>query len=469
MPDQAKTVLKYKITILPGPIPRRRFLSSAVVVVLCTVFLTFAGALIGGVNGAFAQTRSLTLYFTHTKETATITYKKNGRYVRSGLRKINRFLRDWRRNEPTKMDPKLLDLVWEVYKRSGSRKPIQVVSGYRSPKTNAALRRRGRGVARKSQHVRGKALDFYLPDVSIKKLRALGLKAHAGGVGYYPGSFIHLDTGTVRYWPRMSRRQLARIFPRGRTLHIPRDGKPLAGYQYARAKYGRSGKKGSVQLASAANKAKGNRTSLLARLFNGGRDEGEDNASAAKLKKVKPAKTTRKPKEKRKKPDNSPLPGVAVAGDLRKKESQADENPDGKPLSTTPKRVVLPTQRPGSGPEPVADVLLASQDNPDIDSAVVSDRFGASTEASPDQKPDMKVEESRFALLATTELTATQRAARALANSAVIPELPATLTPAVQPNKPSELTEEIKLALLGPARSITIRETEPSPVQQVTG
>ena len=121
------------------------------------------------------------MYYTHTKKSITVTFKKNGRYDKAGLKKLNRFLRDFRRNEPTNMDPELFDLVWEVYKKSGSRKPIQVISGYRSPKTNNMLRSRGRNVAKTSQHPMGKALDFFMADVSVDKLRALGLQAHRGG------------------------------------------------------------------------------------------------------------------------------------------------------------------------------------------------------------------------------------------------------------------------------------------------
>ncbi|MEM9676472.1 MAG: DUF882 domain-containing protein [Pseudomonadota bacterium] len=187
------------------------------------------------INAASAETRTLKMYFTHTKESATITFKKNGKYIPSGLRKANRFLRDWRRKEPTRMDPKLLDIVWEIYQQSGSRKPIHVISGYRSPRTNNMLRRRGRGVARNSQHTRGKALDFFLPDVSVAKLRRLGLRAHRGGVGFYSGSFVHIDTGRVRHWPKISRRALSKIFPDGKTVHIPSNGKPLRGYKIAKA------------------------------------------------------------------------------------------------------------------------------------------------------------------------------------------------------------------------------------------
>jgi len=191
-----------------------------------------------------AETRSLKLYNTHTKERVTVTFKKNGRYIPSGLREANRFLRDWRRNEITKIDPELLDLVWELYQEVGARDYIYVVSSYRSPATNNMLRKRSSGVARKSMHTVGKAMDFYIPGVSISKLRKAGLKRQVGGVGYYPRSgspFVHMDTGRVRHWPRMSRGELARVFPDGKTLHLPSNGKPLSGYKQAEA-LERSGK-----------------------------------------------------------------------------------------------------------------------------------------------------------------------------------------------------------------------------------
>ncbi|MFK5977748.1 MAG: DUF882 domain-containing protein [Rhizobiaceae bacterium] len=203
-----------------------------------------------------AQTRSLKLYYLHTGEKATITYKRGGKYIQSGLKKVNRFLRDWRRNEPTRMDPKLLDLIWEVYKESGSRAYVHVISGYRSPKTNNMLRRRGRGVAKRSQHTLGKAMDFFLPDVKLAKLRKIGLIKQVGGVGYYPTSgspFVHLDTGSVRHWPRMSRSQLVKIFPHGKTLHVPSDRKPLKGYNVAKANYAKY-KRGSKRIVISKEK-----------------------------------------------------------------------------------------------------------------------------------------------------------------------------------------------------------------------
>ncbi len=190
--------------------------------------------------GAAAETRSLKLYNAHTRETATIVYKRNGRFDQAGLAQLNRFARDWRQNKPTKMDPKLFDILWEVYSKSGATRPITIISAYRAPETNSALRRRSSGVAENSLHTKGQAIDFFIPGVPLAKLRALGLQAQAGGVGYYPKSgspFVHMDTGSVRHWPRMSRGELVAVFPKGGTLHTPSDGKPLPGYSEALAAY----------------------------------------------------------------------------------------------------------------------------------------------------------------------------------------------------------------------------------------
>ncbi|MDK1375276.1 MULTISPECIES: DUF882 domain-containing protein [unclassified Sinorhizobium] len=234
---------------------------------------------------AAGQTRTLKLYFIHTKEKAQITFKRNGRYDSKGLQQINRFLRDWRRNEPTRMDPRLLDLVWEVYQKSGSRDYIHVVSAYRSPSTNSMLRSRSKGVAKKSQHMLGKAMDFYLPDVRLKSLREIGMKFQVGGVGYYPTSgspFVHMDVGGVRAWPRMTRNELARLFPDGKTMHVPSDGKPLPGYQQAVADYKRRVGASAIEVAGGGAKgpgdvARGKRSgNLFAMLFGGGGDEDEE-------------------------------------------------------------------------------------------------------------------------------------------------------------------------------------------------
>ncbi|MCZ4091509.1 DUF882 domain-containing protein [Sinorhizobium psoraleae] len=238
---------------------------------------------------AAGQTRTLKLYFIHTKEKAQITFKRNGRYDSKGLQQVNRFLRDWRRNEPTKMDPRLLDLIWEVYQKSGSRDYIHVVSAYRSPATNGMLRSRSKGVAKKSQHMLGKAMDFYIPDVRLKTLREIGMKFQVGGVGYYPTSgspFVHMDVGGVRAWPRMTRNELARLFPDGKTMHVPSDGKPLPGYQQAVADYKRRVGASAIEVAGGGAKGPGDVSgkrsgNLFAMLFGGGGDEDEEPAAIA--------------------------------------------------------------------------------------------------------------------------------------------------------------------------------------------
>ncbi|MGD9477370.1 DUF882 domain-containing protein [Shinella sp. G-2] len=225
--------------------------------------------------------RTLKLYFIHTKEKTEITFKRNGRYDQRGLKQLNEFLRDWRRNEPTKMDPRLFDLVWEVYQKVGGKGYINVVSAYRSPATNGMLRSRSKGVAKKSQHMLGKAMDFYIPGVKLATLRATAMKFQVGGVGYYPTSgspFVHLDVGSVRAWPRMSRQELASLFPDGKTMHVPTDGKPLPGYQQAVADYKRRVGATGIEVAGggstpSASKRKGG---FLAALFGGGGDEDEE-------------------------------------------------------------------------------------------------------------------------------------------------------------------------------------------------
>ncbi|WP_409528160.1 DUF882 domain-containing protein, partial [Rhizobium sp.] len=201
--------------------------------------------------------RSLKLFFTHTGERATITFKRDGRFDPKGLAQINRFLRDWRKNEPARMDPRLLDLVWDVYDRSGATDYIHIVSAYRSPATNNMLRGRSRstGVAKNSQHTLGKAMDFFIPGVKLATLRSLAMQAQVGGVGFYPTSgspFVHLDVGNVRAWPRMTRMELARIFPGGKTMHLPADGRPLPGYDLAVADYKRRVGPRSIEIADTA-------------------------------------------------------------------------------------------------------------------------------------------------------------------------------------------------------------------------
>lgn len=147
--------------------------------------------------------RSLSFRHTHTNERLNVVYWRDGRYVESSLSRINRFLRDFRTEDQVTMDPELLDILHEVYRRAGSQGHFEVISAYRSPKTNEMLRGRSEnsGVAKKSQHLLGKAIDVRLTDVPTATLRKVALELGLGGVGYYEQSnFVHIDTGRFRTW-----------------------------------------------------------------------------------------------------------------------------------------------------------------------------------------------------------------------------------------------------------------------------
>ena len=194
----------------------------------------------GSVHDATAEneTRTLSFHHTHSDEDLTVTFKRDGRYDEAALKQLNHYLRDWRTQDETVMDRHLFDILWEVYRDVDGKQPIQIVSSYRSPDTNAMLRRRSSGVARYSQHMLGHAMDLYIPGVPLEQIRFAGLRLQRGGVGFYPTSgspFVHLDTGSIRHWPRMTHDQLAKVFPDGRTVHVPTDGVPLKGYELAQA------------------------------------------------------------------------------------------------------------------------------------------------------------------------------------------------------------------------------------------
>ncbi len=225
---------------------------------------------------ANGDTRTLSLYHTHTRESIEIAFRVNGQYDQAALKKLNWFLRDWRRDEPINMDPRLFDVVWETYRESGSREPVSIVSAYRSPQTNAMLRQRSKAVAEQSQHMLGKAMDMHYTDVPMSRIREIGMKLQRGGVGYYPGNgFVHLDVGSVRAWPRMSYDQLVRLFPDGKTVHLPANGQPLARYEEARAEIEQRNGISMPTYAQAQSKSKG----FFATLF-GLKDEDEDEAPA---------------------------------------------------------------------------------------------------------------------------------------------------------------------------------------------
>jgi uncharacterized protein YcbK (DUF882 family) len=318
--------------------------------------LLFVGSLGAQHAKAVGDTRTLTLHHVHTDEDLTITYKKNGQYDEDALKKINWIMRDWRKNEATTMDRQEIDLLWEVYQEVGAKEAIQIICGYRSPTTNEMLRGRSKrsGVARHSQHTLGKAIDFYIPGVSLDTLRATAMRLQGGGVGYYPTSgspFVHLDVGNVRAWPRMTREQLVKLFPDGRTVHLPADGNPLPGYELARADLERGANHRSV--------GEPQKRSFLASLFGRDKDseEADDNATARESAAAAPRSVTAKPAAPARVQVASTEPVVAAA--------------PAQPVPLPPRRpiyqVAAAESRPAPAPAaPAAPIQLASLSPNDI-------------------------------------------------------------------------------------------------------
>ena len=145
--------------------------------------------------------RSISLANLHTGENLKSTYWVNGSYIPEALAEIDRNLRDFRTGDVHPIDPQLVDLLYDLKLKMRSKAPFEVISGYRSPATNAQLASASGGVARKSFHLRGMAIDIRLPDRNLRQLRKAALALRRGGVGYYPKpDFVHVDVGPVRSW-----------------------------------------------------------------------------------------------------------------------------------------------------------------------------------------------------------------------------------------------------------------------------
>ena len=304
----------------------------------------------GSVHDAAAlnETRTLSFHHTHSDEDLTVTFKRNGRYDEEALKQLNHYLRDWRSQDQTVMDPQLFDVLWEVYRDVDGKKPIQIISAYRSPATNAMLRRRSSGVARFSQHMLGHAMDICIPDVPLEQIRYAGLRLQRGGVGFYPTSgspFVHLDVGSIRHWPRMTHDQLARVFPDGRTVHIPSDGVPLKGYELARA---------DIEKRDNGDEAlTRTKPSLFAALFKSKSNDDEDEGASAAVAE-KPARLTAAAAPA-KSADPVPMPRakpqLAATFQLASADAQV--------VQTARVRQAAPAQKAEARPQTPADIINA--------------------------------------------------------------------------------------------------------------
>ncbi|MCP3396786.1 DUF882 domain-containing protein [Bradyrhizobium sp. CCGB20] len=378
----------------------------------------------GSVHNAAAlnETKTLSFHHTHSGEDLTVTFKRDGRYDEAALKQLNHFLRDWRTQDETVMDRHLFDILWEVYRDVDGKQPIQIISSYRSPATNAMLRRRSSGVARFSQHMLGHAMDFYIPGVPLEQIRFAGLRLQRGGVGFYPTSgspFVHLDTGSIRHWPRMTHDQLARVFPDGRTVHVPTDGTPLKGYELAKADIERRGSGDDA----------GSKPNFFAALFKGksapaasSSDEDDEGAPAPAAKPVTPTVVAAAAKPAEPVPTPRAKPSIAATIQLASADAQLVAPPKPKPAPVADK--------PAAGkPETPADIINARGFWDDVPAApqqatpaqVAALKARQALAAATDPQPTASVTSAAFQALAYAPAASPVDRANVVAASAPLP------------------------------------------------
>ncbi len=184
-------------TLTRSGLSRRDFLKGAGLAASAVMLPNMARASLP----ASASQATLKFYNIHTDEKLTATFIDGGQYVPDAVTAIDHILRDFRTNEVAQMDLNLLNLLTALHQHVGSHQPFEVISGYRSPRTNAMLHERSNGVAKHSLHMEARAIDIRLKDVSLRGLRNAAIGMGRGGVGYYAASdFVHVDTGRVRTW-----------------------------------------------------------------------------------------------------------------------------------------------------------------------------------------------------------------------------------------------------------------------------
>jgi uncharacterized protein YcbK (DUF882 family) len=401
----------------------------------------------GSVHDATAlnETRTLSFHHTHSDEDLTVTFKRDGRYDEEALKQLNHYLRDWRSQDQTVMDRHLFDIIWEVYRDVDGKKPIQIISAYRSPATNAMLRRRSSGVARFSQHMLGHAMDFFIPDVPLEQIRFAGLRLQRGGVGFYPTSgspFVHLDTGSIRHWPRMTHDQLARVFPDGRTVHVPSDGTPLKGYELARA---------DIEKRDNGDEAlTRTKPGLFAALFKGKSSDDEDEGASAApvVEKPAPADVTASTVPA-KSADPVPMPRakprITAALQLASADVQVVQ-------PAKPKPAVSPKSE--AGPQTAADIINARGFWDDVPAtpkqatpAQVAAINARQALAAADPQPTSSVSAAFQALAYAPPANSPVDRANIVAASAPIPR---SIHPAIAPRNPAVATGIDTVAAKGP-------------------
>jgi len=177
---------------------RRHFLKIGV---QATVASLLPVPVMASIGRLLTPERTLSFYNTHTGESLDVCYYTRGQYQFKALKKINYILRDHRTEKVNPINKRLIDVLYSISVTLDSQPQFHIISGYRSPETNAMLHKKAKGVAKNSFHVQGKAIDIRIPGCNTKVLRDICMKMQAGGVGYYPRSdFVHVDIGEIRFW-----------------------------------------------------------------------------------------------------------------------------------------------------------------------------------------------------------------------------------------------------------------------------
>ncbi|WP_417912228.1 YcbK family protein [Candidatus Electronema sp. TJ] len=180
---------------------RRSFLALGAKAAAGILFTQTVPALASSRPRAEEGVKNLAFYHTHTRECLDITYARNGVHDLKALCQINKYLRDFRTSEVHPIDPAILDILWQIQQEIGCRSTYEIISGYRSPKTNRRLRGKSAGVAKRSLHMNGQAVDIRLTGKNTRLVRDCAVALEQGGVGYYASSdFVHIDTGRFRVW-----------------------------------------------------------------------------------------------------------------------------------------------------------------------------------------------------------------------------------------------------------------------------
>lgn len=192
--DRVRALMKKRFS-------RRTVLAAGLAAAVTTLVRGRAFSSVASTDEVILPRRELSLFNAHSEETLITAFWENGEYVPEALQQINYIFRDHRTGKIKEIHTELLELLYVLQNKLNLSEPFHIISGYRTPKTNALLRRIRRGVARNSLHMYGKAVDIRVPGFSSKQIRTAAMELERGGVGYYPSShFVHVDVGDIRYW-----------------------------------------------------------------------------------------------------------------------------------------------------------------------------------------------------------------------------------------------------------------------------